>query len=181
LCYWDSRASKEHWVRKEWPLRNSLNPGKKNVIHEPLVDRKNIILPPLHIKLGMMKQFVKALDHSGNCFAYICSTFPGLSYEKKKAGIFDGPQIRTLLKDRNFVSKMNAVEARTWKAFADVVKNFLGNKKSEKYENIVEELLLSFQALECRMSIKVHYLHSHLEKFPENLGDISEEQGERFH
>ena len=31
------------------------------------------------------------------------------------------------------------------------------------------------------MSIKVHYLHSHLDRFPENLGDLSEEQGERFH
>ena len=31
------------------------------------------------------------------------------------------------------------------------------------------------------MSIKVHYLHNHLDRFPENLGDYSEEQGERFH
>ena len=31
------------------------------------------------------------------------------------------------------------------------------------------------------MSIKVHCLHSHLDRFPENLGDFSEEQGERFH
>jgi hypothetical protein len=31
------------------------------------------------------------------------------------------------------------------------------------------------------MSVKVHYLHSHSYHFPENLGDLSEEQGERFH
>jgi hypothetical protein len=31
------------------------------------------------------------------------------------------------------------------------------------------------------MSVKVHYLRSHLDRFPENLGDLSEEQGERFH
>ena len=30
------------------------------------------------------------------------------------------------------------------------------------------------------MSIKVHFLHSHLDRFPENLGDVSDEQGERF-
>ena len=30
------------------------------------------------------------------------------------------------------------------------------------------------------MSIKVHFLHSHLDRFPE-LGDVSDEQGERFH
>jgi len=31
------------------------------------------------------------------------------------------------------------------------------------------------------MSIKVHFLFSHIENFPENLGDVSDEQGERFH
>ena len=117
LCYWDSRANKEHWVRKEWPPRNTIKPGEKNIINNPLVDLKNIILRPLHIKLGLMKQFFKALDRSGDCFGYICSTFPGLSYENKKAGIFDGPQDRTLLKDQYFVTTMTVVEARAWKAF----------------------------------------------------------------
>ena len=31
------------------------------------------------------------------------------------------------------------------------------------------------------MSVKFHFLHSHLEYFPDNLGYYSEEQGERFH
>lgn len=31
------------------------------------------------------------------------------------------------------------------------------------------------------MSIKVHYLYSHLDRFPENLGNLSEVQGECFH
>ncbi|EFN78917.1 hypothetical protein EAI_12044, partial [Harpegnathos saltator] len=31
------------------------------------------------------------------------------------------------------------------------------------------------------MSLKLHYLHSHLDFFPDNLGDVSEEQDERFH
>ena len=31
LCYWDSRANKEHWVRKEWPPRNTIKPGEKNI------------------------------------------------------------------------------------------------------------------------------------------------------
>ena len=31
------------------------------------------------------------------------------------------------------------------------------------------------------MSLKMHFLHSHLEFFPENLGAVSDEQGERFH
>ena len=33
----------------------------------------------------------------------------------------------------------------------------------------------------AHMSVKMHFLRSHLEYFPENCGDFSEEQGERFH
>ncbi|GBM63474.1 hypothetical protein AVEN_260906-1 [Araneus ventricosus] len=33
----------------------------------------------------------------------------------------------------------------------------------------------------CNMSLKIHFLHSHLEFFPENLGSVSGEHGERFH
>ncbi|KAJ8405133.1 hypothetical protein AAFF_G00321240 [Aldrovandia affinis] len=68
---------------------------------------------------------------------------------------------------------MTAVKARAWNAFTNVVQNFLGNKKDDNYREIVEELLLSLRALGCRMSIKVHYLHSHLSKFPDNLGDVA--------
>ena len=39
----------------------------------------------------------------------------------------------------------------------------------------------SFCQLGCKMSIKVHYFYSHLDHFPENLGDLNEEQGEWFH
>jgi hypothetical protein len=45
--------------------------GTQNVINLLLVKRNRIILPPLHVKLGIMKQFVKALDNDGECFAYL--------------------------------------------------------------------------------------------------------------
>ena len=31
------------------------------------------------------------------------------------------------------------------------------------------------------MSLKIHYLHSHLDFFRPNLADLNEEHGERFH
>ncbi|XP_033222540.1 putative sugar lactone lactonase YvrE [Belonocnema kinseyi] len=31
------------------------------------------------------------------------------------------------------------------------------------------------------MNLKIHFLHSHIDYFPENLEDFSEEKGERFH
>ena len=38
-----------------------------------------------------------------------------------------------------------------------------------------------FEALGCRMSLKVHFLQAHLDYFPQNLGNMSEKHGERFH
>ena len=55
--------------------------GDKNIINENLVPRDRI-LPPLHITLGLIKQLVKALDKDGECFKYICRSFPGLCIEK---------------------------------------------------------------------------------------------------
>jgi len=181
LCLWDSRARDQHWKTKIWPPRSSLQVGLHNVVNTPLVDRDRIIFPPLHIKLGLMKQFVKALNKDGSCFLYICASYPGLSYEKLKAGVFDGPQIRTLIRDKEFVKSMNDIESAAWNSFVEVVQHFLGNHKASNYEQLVMRMLKCFEKLGANMSIKLHYLFSHLDRFPQNLGDFSDEQGERFH
>ena len=99
-----------------------------------------------------------------------------------KAVIFDGPQIRKLLNDDKFTDSMNDKEKNAaWISFKEVVENFSGNFKNDNYKKIVKNMLQKFQEQGCLMSIKLHFLHSHLEHFPENLGDYSEEQGERFH
>ena len=135
LCMWDSQNRENHWTQKEWPKRDTLKAGMQNVIHEPIVSRDKIIFPLLHIKLGLMKQFVKALHLDGECFQHILRTFSGLSYEKIKAGVFDGPQIRTLVRDQAFVQAMNDKEKAAWLSFVYVMKNFLGNKKLEIMRN----------------------------------------------
>ena len=161
--------------------RDTLKAGMQNVIYDPIVSRDKIIFPPLHIKLGLMKQFAKALRLDGECFQHLLRAFPGLSYEKIKAGVFDGPQIRTLVRDQAFVQAMNDKEKVAWLSFVDVMKNFLENKKSGNYEHLVGNMLSEFRDLGCNMSIKMHFLFSHLDKFPDNLEAVSDEQGERFH
>ena len=37
------------------------------------------------------------------------------------------------------------------------------------------------EKLGCGMFLKLHFLHSHLVFFRDNLGNVSEEHGERFH
>ena len=64
--------------------------------------------------------------------------------EKLKAGIFDGPQIRQLISDPDFEKSMNKVELEAWKEFVLVVKNFLGNKKTRNYAELVSNMLTAF-------------------------------------
>ena len=128
-----------------------------------MVDRDRILFPPLHIKVGLIKQFTKALDKNGSCFTYLCRTFQGVTIEKLKAGVFDGPQIRQLTRDRNFEESMNRTELEAWSSFALVVRNFLGNKKALNYADLVSNMLIAFKNLGCNMSIKMHYLFSHMD------------------
>ena len=181
LCLWDSRAVDQHFVTREWPVRQDLNPGTHNVINQPLIPVEKILLPPLHIKLGLVKQFVKALDPAGAAFQHIQQMFPKLSAAKVAGGIFVGPQIKSMLACKELENKMLPVEKRAWVAFRHVVHGFLGNNKSDKYKELVENLIVRYAEMKCRMSIKLHYLHSHLDFFRPNLGDVSEEHGERFH
>jgi hypothetical protein len=54
LCEWDSRA------KRDWPQRTSLKVREKNVQHPALAEWHKILLPPLNINIGLMKNFVKA-------------------------------------------------------------------------------------------------------------------------
>ena len=76
---------------------------------------------------------------------------------------------------------MNDKEKAAWLSFVNVMKNFLGNKKAGNLEDLVGNMLSAFYDLQCKRSIKVHFLFSHLDKFPGNQGAVSDDQGERFH
>ena len=60
------------------------------------------MLPPLHIKLGLMKNFVEAMVKREAGFKYLAIRFLRLSEAKIKEGVFIGPQIRQFLQDREF-------------------------------------------------------------------------------
>ena len=88
-----------------------------------------------------MKQFVKALDKDSDCFNYIAKTFPDLSMEKLKTGIFYGPQIRKLMQDQTFTAPVTLAERAVWCSYASVIREFLGNTKASSYRNLVDVML----------------------------------------
>ena len=138
-------------------------------------------MSPLHIKLGPIKQFVKALDKHGAAFKYLQNLFSKLSEAKVKVSIFIGPQVKLILKSDEFLGALSAVEKDAWICFASVVQGFLGNNKENNYAELVANLGNSYGNMECRMLMKVHMLDAHLHEFEENLSAYSEEHGERFY
>ncbi|GBN36617.1 hypothetical protein AVEN_136408-1 [Araneus ventricosus] len=126
-----------------------------------------------------MKQFVKALPKEGECFKYLCDQLPGLS-EAKLEVVFVGPHIRKMMKDENFETKMETNARKTWESLKLVITSFLGNKKRSKLQIYCRrDNKKQFKILGCSMSLNVHFLDSHLDYFPENLGAVR--QGEIFY
>ena len=83
ICVRDGRDRKHHWGTRVWPQRKTMTPGLMSIFRNSLIDPEKIILLPLHIELGLIKQFTKALDKAGNCFKYLIQKFPTKSDAKK--------------------------------------------------------------------------------------------------
>ena len=132
LCLWDSRSREDYYKKKVWLPRNEFVVGERNIAEPNQVDPKSIILPPLHIKLGLIKQFVKALrKRDSRAFHYLFTKFPKISDAKIKERVFDGPQVRELKSDPEFANRMSATGKKAWESFINVCDNFLGNKRDK--------------------------------------------------
>lgn len=181
LCLYDSRNYTQHWETSHWPPRTDYTPGQFNVKSQPIVQRERIILPPLHIKLGLMSAFVKALGKESPALDYLQEMFPKLSKMKIESGIFVGPQIRKVMHSDEFKNYLNPDQKNAWNSFEDVIDGFLGNKRSANYEQLIATMLENFRKIGAHLTLKAHFLKSHLDFFPEQMGAVSDEHGERFH
>ena len=121
------------------------------------------------------------MHHQGEGLKPNGELFPYKTAAKRKRGIFVRPEIRKVLKNKDFKTKLSPNKLDAWNAFALVVQNFLGKHKATNYTENVEQMVQSHKEMRVRMSLKMYFLPSHSEFFPENIGDVSDEQGERSH
>jgi hypothetical protein len=87
--------------------------------------------PPLHLKQGLIKMFVKLMNKEGKGFDYLRQKFPRKSEAKIKEGIFVGPHVRQLFQGSDFRNNLNTAERRAWDTFQNICSNIVGSKKSE--------------------------------------------------
>lgn len=88
LCNWEGRAKDRHYTEEKWAPRIVYQIGTDSIDHMPLVQPSKVILPPLHIKLGLIRNFIRALDQTGGAFQYLHTVFPDVSAAKIQAGTF---------------------------------------------------------------------------------------------
>lgn len=161
----DSWATDENYIKSSWPPRALYQLGLCS-INTPLVDSRNVLLPPLHILLGLMKHFIETFGRrNSRGVQYIKEKFPKITYAKLKESIFVRPQIREVLKDVNFKSTLDELELPEWSFFHWVSQNVLDNKKAIDYKDDIKNLLKAYAIMDCCILLKVHFLNSHLDFF----------------
>ena len=95
-------------MKQDWPKRTEFVVGEKNIKYEQLAKPEKVLLPPLHIKPGLMKQFVKALAKKGDCFKYLCVKLPTITEKKSKLVYSMG--LRSSLPQCNAISRTGCME-----------------------------------------------------------------------
>lgn len=105
LCFWETRykgniliffllkktciyicIKGDQYIKHDWMPCNEFQLNQGNVILSPLVSAENILLPPLHIKLGMVKFFFKVVVKRPEVFACLQQVFRKLSPAKLNEG-----------------------------------------------------------------------------------------------
>jgi hypothetical protein len=79
-----------------------------------------------------------------------------------KADIFIGPQILLLSRDPQFDHAVSDDHKAAWNAFRHDATGFLGNVKASHFRKLVEDLSTSYEKLRYNVSLKMHFLRSHL-------------------
>lgn len=192
LCLWNSRSRELHYTDHVWEKR----PEKleidesRSIVSESLVNGKDVILPELHVRLGIGTQLIKALHadskdetkvHSKNAMNRLIELFPLKKPPRINGGVFNGPEFEVILNDAEFEKRMDQKFRKALQALRSLRHGFFGNHKADNFEELVKNLVRCFNEIKANMNLKLHFLHNHLKDFAENLGDFSEQHGERFH
>lgn len=96
-------------------------------------------------------------------------------------GVVDGPDVRKLIKCEEFTNILEGNESIAWDCIKAVIETLLGKHRSPEYSIFLHNMLDSFHKLGISMTLKIHFLHQHLDRMVNQLSTESDEQGEKFH
>ena len=79
LCEWDSNDRKYHYLKNSGLNEDHIFQDRKNLVNMPFINPEKVYLPLLHIKLGLIQNFVKTMDQNTARFIYLENKFPRIS------------------------------------------------------------------------------------------------------
>jgi hypothetical protein len=108
-----------------------------------------------------------------------CSSLTPLSFFWKKTQVWHQKvDFQTRIVSHRFVQSQQVLHniltvrwrpewdwRNAWLSFTRIWKDFLGNRKTSNYQNVVKDVLTSYKGKECNMILRIHFLKSHLDFF----------------
>lgn len=183
-CDWNTR-DKEH---DQYTYTGYTNPNPEILSRKNGGNRVNlerVLIPPLHIKLGIVQKFL-TLVFVKNDKAYQvlkAGLFKRRTETKAKGGTVNGPEIRKLMRNRQFENALTANQKRAWVAIKAVIRNVLGGKRAppEEMKRCVDKMMTAMKKLKSTITYKMHLLNNHLDDFIKQSSKETEEHGEHVH
>ena len=102
LCIWDTRFKGNQYENHDRLARDPTEKGH-NCVNYPLVPMENVLMPPLQPK----------------------NIFPRISEAKLKEGVLNGPDVRKLMKSKEFKGTLDGNDYFGWRAVKKVIRYFL--------------------------------------------------------
>lgn len=181
LCLWGSRDSANHYVKREWQERSALQPSTHNVKLDALVSVEKVLLSPLHIKHGLIKQFHTALEHNGEANAEIRAMFLKLSDAQDAASVFVRPQVKQMFASGTLEMKITVVEKELGTRSRALPMGFWATTKLKITRILLKNWLKVTAVWDAKCHLSCTICTPILEFFWPNLGAVSEKHGDRFH
>lgn len=174
--------SKERFDKIDWKYRDTFTVGAFSVQNPPLAQSNQIVLPVLHIKLGIFKQYIKYLNNEAALQSLI-SIFPRTTATKLHSGILTGPQVDKIAELPEFVNTLSTDENMCRLAILAVFRKVLVPHSTDVLEKrkLVDKMIALFKKLNINYSPKLHYIDIHLPELLERQFQVSDQHGERLH
>lgn len=85
------------------------------------------------------------------------------------------------MKCTEFDDRLSESELIAWDCIKAVIVNCLGVHRSANFRVYINDMLQAFETLQVHMSLKIHFLHYHLDRLEQQIPTESDEHGEKFH
>ena len=196
LCLFNSRPRKlangtieNQYHASPYPLRIVWMPGSQSVANLPLISPNKILFPAFHIKLGLFASFIRSLGlknlgeevvDSRQEIAKHLRTQHHFTLEQLESGSVEGPRVINVQKDLKFLELLPPKHQVAFKAFNHLSEGLFGILRADDLHIRVEAFLKSFEEIGVSISLKIHFIRDHLDRFP-SVETCSDQHGERFH